>query len=194
SVEKLDKQGVNTIPLKKVIINIRTIIKYLENIYSYNSTNVGPNIPKEEIDSASQFITRDQIDWKKFKSNLSLQSSAFRHAIRVGVVLSGTYLTLNLINFNPNGLYWTLLTILVILKPGFGSTQERNAQRLIATLICCILRTLFSFTIDLINLNFIYHLFSSLRRRYLIALSYTVHFSLATHASPITHWTQSTDP
>ena len=174
SVEKLDKQGVNTIPLKKVMINIRTIIKYLENIYSYNSTNVGPNIPKEEIDSASQFITRDQIDWKKFKSNLSLQSSAFRHAIRVGVVLSGTYLTLNLINFNPNGIYWTLLTILVILKPGFGSTQERNAQRLIGTLIGGILGAVVIFTIDDVTIRFIFLIFFFLSGYSLFRINYIV--------------------
>src|SRR5690606_15420829 len=32
-----------------------------------------------------------------------------------------------------NGIYWTLLTIMVILKPGFGLTQERDMQRLIGT-------------------------------------------------------------
>lgn len=135
SIEELDRQGINTIPLKKVIINIRGIIKYLDSIYSYTFSNVGSNIPKEEIDSASQFITRDQIDWKKFKSNISLESSVFRHALRMAIVLSGTYCILNLIDFSANGIYWTLLTIMVILKPGFGLTQERNMQRLIGTVV-----------------------------------------------------------
>lgn len=174
SVEKLDRKGINTIPLKKVIINIRSIIKYLENIYSYNSTNVGPNIPKEEIDSASQFITRDQIDWKKFKSNLSLQSSAFRHALRMAIVLSGTYLTLNLINFSPNGIYWTLLTIMVILKPGFGSTQERNVQRLIGTLIGGILGAVVIFTIDDVTTRFIFLIFFFLTGYSLFRINYIV--------------------
>ncbi|MBD1423030.1 FUSC family protein [Sphingobacterium chuzhouense] len=154
SVESLDKKGINTIPLKKVIINIRSIIKYLDNIYSYNSTNVGPNIPKEEIDSASQFITRDQIDWKKFRSNLSLESSAFRHALRMAIVLSGTYLILNLVNFSPNGIYWTLLTIMVILKPGFGLTQERNLQRLVGTLVGGIIGAAVIFFIADVNIRF----------------------------------------
>src|SRR5690606_25018710 len=148
SVEKLDRKGINTIPLKKVIINIRSIIKYLENIYSYNSTNVGPNIPKEEIDSASQFITRDQIDWKKFKSNLSLQSSAFRHALRIAIVLSSTYLSIVNINFSPIGIYWTLLTFIFILNSGFVITQELNFERLISPLIVSILGAVVIFTID----------------------------------------------
>jgi uncharacterized membrane protein YccC len=53
----------------------------------------------------------------------------------MSIVLSGTYLILNLINFSEFGIYWVLLTILVILKPGFGLTQERNLQRLIGTII-----------------------------------------------------------
>src|SRR5690606_35115896 len=147
SVEKLDKQGVNTIPLKKVIINIRTIINYRENIYSYNSTDFGPNIPKEEIDSVYQFIIRDQNDWKMFMSNVCLQSTDFRHALRERDDISETYLTLNRINYNPNVIYWKLLTIFVILKTGLGSTHKRNAQRLLDTLIGGILGAEVIFTI-----------------------------------------------
>lgn len=174
SVETLDKKGINTIPLKKVIINIRGIIKYLENIYSYNSSNVGPNIPNEEIDSASQFVTRDQIDWTKFKSNLSLDSSAFRHALRLAIVLSGTYLTLNLVNFNPNGIYWTLLTIMVILRPGFGLTQERSVQRLAGTLIGGIIGAVVVFTIDDMTVRFILLIFFFLTGYSLFRINYIV--------------------
>lgn len=174
SVETLDKNGVNTIPLKKVIINIRRIIKYLENIYSYNSSNVGPNIPKEEIDSASQFVTRDQIDWTKFKSNLSLNSSAFRHALRIAIVLSGTYLTLNLVDFSPNGIYWTLLTIVVILRPGFGLTQERNVQRLVGTLVGGIIGAVVIFTVDDMNLRFVLLIFFFLTGYSLFRINYIV--------------------
>lgn len=174
SVEQLDKKGINTIPLKKVIINIRSIIKYLEGIYSYNSSNVGPNIPKEEIDSASQFITRDQIDWTKFKNNLSLNSSAFRHALRMAIVLSGTYLTLNLVDFNPNGIYWTLLTIVVILKPGFGLTQERNVQRLVGTLVGGIIGAVVIFAVDDVNLRFVLLIFFFLTGYSLFRINYIV--------------------
>ncbi|TYR34154.1 FUSC family protein [Sphingobacterium phlebotomi] len=174
SIEQLDKKGINTIPLKKVIINIRGIIKYLENIYSYNSSNVGPNVPKEEIDSASQFITRDQIDWKKFRSNLSLESSIFRHALRLAIVLSGTYLTLNLVNFSANGIYWTLLTIMVILKPGFGVTQERNLQRLVGTLMGGIIGATAIFFIADVNIRFVLLIFFFLAGYSLFRINYIV--------------------
>lgn len=173
AVDKLDKKNMNTIPLKKIIINIRTIAKFLDSIYSYSASQIS-EIPKEEIDSASQFITRDQIDWKKFRSNLSLESSFFRHALRMAIVLSGTYLTLSLINFNPNGIYWTLLTIMVILKPGFGLTQERNMQRLIGTVIGGIIGAVVVIFIQDETIRFILLIFFFLTAYSLFRVNYIV--------------------
>ncbi|KGE15889.1 FUSC family protein [Sphingobacterium deserti] len=172
-VEKLDKKQINTIPLKKIIINIRGIVKYLEDIYSYSSSKIS-DIPRQEIDSASQFITRDQIDWKKFKSNLSLESSVFRHALRMSLVLSGTYLTLSLISFNPNGIYWTLLTIMVILKPGFGLTQERNLQRLIGTVVGGVIGATIVFTIHDPAIRFVLLIFFFLTAYSLFRINYII--------------------
>ncbi|MFD1771071.1 FUSC family protein [Sphingobacterium suaedae] len=183
AVEKIDKQQINTIPLKKIIINIRGIIKYLENIYAYSSSKLS-DIPREEIDSASQFITRDQIDWKKFRSNLSLESSVFRHALRMSIVLAGTYLTLSLMNFNPNGIYWTLLTIMVILKPGFGLTKERNVQRLIGTIIGGVVGALIVFTIHDASIRFVLLIFffltaySFFRVNYIVAVMFMTPYVL----------------
>ncbi|PRD46589.1 FUSC family protein [Sphingobacterium haloxyli] len=184
AIEELDKKGVNTIPLKKVVINIRSIITYLENIYSYSSSNFGSGIPKEEIDSASQFVTRDQIDWKKFRSNLSLASSMFRHALRLAIVLSGTYLVLNLVDFSANGIYWTLLTIMVILKPGFGLTQERNLQRLIGTLVGGIIGAAVIFFIADVNTRFVLLIcfflagYSMFRINYIVAVMFITPYVL----------------
>lgn len=173
AVEKLDKEKVNTIPLKKIIINIRGIVKYIDNIYSYSSSNISA-IPRQEIDSASQFITRDQIDWKKFRNNLSLDSSVFRHALRMAIVLSGTYLVLSLIKFNPNGIYWTLLTIMVILKPGFGLTQERNLQRLIGTVIGGIIGAAIVFTVHDPTVRFVFLIFFFLTAYSLFRVNYII--------------------
>lgn len=183
AVDDLDKQKINTIPLKKIIINIRGIIKYLDNIYNYSSSKIS-DIPREEIDSASQFITRDQIDWKKFRSNLSLQSSVFRHALRMAIVLGGTYLTLNIIDFNANGIYWTLLTIMVILKPGFGLTKERNVQRLVGTIIGGIIGALIVYTIHDATIRFVLLIFffltaySFFRINYIIAVMFMTPYVL----------------
>lgn len=173
TVDKIDTTAGNTIPLKKIIINIRGIVKFIEDIYSYSSSAIS-EIPRQEIDSASQFITRDQIDWKKFRSNLSLNSSVFRHALRMAIVLSGTYLTLSLIGFNPNGIYWTLLTIMVILKPGFGLTQERNVQRLVGTVIGGIIGATIVFTIHDPAIRFVLLIFFFLTAYSLFRVNYII--------------------
>ncbi|MEJ5053980.1 FUSC family protein [Sphingobacterium sp. MYb382] len=174
AVDKLEKEEkINTMPLKKIIINIRTIVKYLDSIYSYSASKIS-EIPKQELDSASQFITRDQIDWKKFRSNLSFESSVFRHALRMAIVLSGTYLTLNLINFNQYGIYWTLLTIMVILKPGFGLTQKRNVQRLIGTLLGGVIGAVVLITIQDETIRFILLIFFFLTAYSMFRVNYIV--------------------
>lgn len=125
---------VNTIPLKKITVGIRKITTLLDNMYNYSVVNASA-INKREIDDASKFIQTSHIDWKKFKSNLSLESSFFRHSLRMSVVMTLSFVVLHLLNFGTQGSFWVLVTILVILKPGFGLTKERNVQRLIGTLI-----------------------------------------------------------
>src|SRR5690606_15916893 len=86
-------------------------------------------------------IQTEHIDLRKLKDNLSLNSSVFRHALRVSIVITATFLVLSLGYFDIGnmGSYWILLTIMVILKPGFALTKERNFQRLLGTIIGAII-------------------------------------------------------
>lgn len=128
------KYPINFIPLKKIVINIRAIVKHLQNIYQYSQFK-GVDVEKQEIKQAKKFINTEVINWNSFRDNLSLKSTVCRHALRMSIMLSATYLILNLIHYPTFGTYWILLTVLVILKPGFGLTKERNVQRVIGTII-----------------------------------------------------------
>ncbi|MFD2743938.1 MULTISPECIES: FUSC family protein [Sphingobacterium] len=146
-VEQIDKNyDRNTIPLKKVIVNIRKIAALIENMYNYSQINAS-SVVKEEIDDASKFIQTSHIDWKSFKSNLSKDSSIYRHAVRMAIVMTVSYFGMHFLNFSDKGSFWVLLTILVILKPGFGLTKERNVQRLMGTVIGGIVGALILVTI-----------------------------------------------
>lgn len=135
AVDEFDKSSEQSaIPLKKILINIRSITKHIRDIYNYGQFK-SVNVEKEEIQHSRKFLRNEALNWQKFRDNLSLSSSNFRHALRMSIMLSGTYLTLNLLHYPKFGTYWILLTILVILKPGFGLTKERNVQRLIGTVI-----------------------------------------------------------
>src|SRR6185312_13841033 len=74
-----------------------------------------------------------KIDVTTFKNNLTLQSSVFRHSLRMMVTCIIGYI---ISKFLPNGhhSYWLLLTIIVILKPGFSLTKQRNYERLTGTI------------------------------------------------------------
>jgi uncharacterized membrane protein YccC len=74
------------------------------------------------------------------RANLTLRSSAFRHAVRLGAtagVGAALYRALDL----PHG-YWVPLTVLFILRPDFGSTFTRGLQRYIGTAAGAVLATL----------------------------------------------------
>src|SRR5690606_2559557 len=134
-IDEYDRSSeVNSLPLKKIVINIRTITKHINNIYQYVQFKAD-DVNKEEIQQSTKFIKTDILNWQNLKDNLSLDSSIFRHALRMSIVLSGTYFLFNIFNYSSFTTYWILLTILVILKPGFGLTKERNLQRLIGTII-----------------------------------------------------------
>jgi len=134
AIEKVDKEyEINTLPLKKVLINVRNLIQRINSIYGYFDRDVKNSFRKEETD-LSQFIEHKDIDFKQFRENLTLKSTLFRHAARMAIVMGIGYLLSLVINVG-NHSYWILLTIMVILKPGFSLTKQRNFQRLIGTVI-----------------------------------------------------------
>src|SRR5690606_24038131 len=77
-------------------------------------------------------------------------------------------------NFSTNGVYWTPLTIMVILKPGFGLTKERNVQRLIGTIVGGIIGAVIVYTIQDANIRFILLIFFFLTAYSLFRVNYIV--------------------
>lgn len=74
-----------------------------------------------------------------FVSNLRLDSAAFRYALRVSLAIALAMLAgMQLPDTGKHG-YWIALTIIVIMKPAFSMTKNRNVNRLIGTLIGCAL-------------------------------------------------------
>jgi len=71
---------------------------------------------------------------KLFRDNLNLNSVIFKHALRVSTVCLFGYVVTKLAPYGHHS-YWVLLTILVILKPAFSLTKQRNYQRIIGTIV-----------------------------------------------------------
>lgn len=126
--------GMNTLALKKILINMRNLIQRIDNMYGYFDTKPGNTFRKEEAADLKRFVEPREIDLKQFRENLTLKSNQFRHAVRMGTVLGVGYLISFMLDFGAHS-YWILLTIMVILKPGFSLTKQRNFQRLAGTVI-----------------------------------------------------------
>src|SRR5690606_3937023 len=99
----------------------------------YFEAKRGNTFRREEADF-KRFVEHREIDVKQLRENLTLKSTQFRHAIRMAAVLGIGYLVSFILDFGTHS-YWILLTIMVILKPGFSLTKQRNFQRLAGTII-----------------------------------------------------------
>ncbi len=120
----------NTFVLKKIIINIRNLVNRIDRIYDYFNNKT---IRKQTTD-LSKFVDHYEFDWRLFRNNITIKSDYFRHALRLSIVMSIGYLIANFFEFG-NHSYWILLTIGVILKPGFSLSKKRVFQRLTGTFI-----------------------------------------------------------
>ena len=87
--------------------------------------------------SLTQFMSRQQFRPRLVTSNLRFDSPFCRYALRV-TLAAGIALALSaLIPTLARQGYWILLTVLIIMKPGFALTRQRNNWRLIGTLLGC---------------------------------------------------------
>ena len=120
------------IALKNIEVNIENILARVKTINGYFNKKVKKHLKDEKLDT-ERFISRQTIDIKLMFENLTFSSTTFRHSIRVAIVMLLGFLVARLMNSTHS--YWILLTILVISKPGFALTKERNYQRLIGTVI-----------------------------------------------------------
>jgi uncharacterized membrane protein (TIGR01666 family) len=121
-------------------ISLRHILDSIEDIAGrtrvlHQYTTYDQKLTKKEnaAPDPENFITRQHLDPKLFRDNLTFRSNIFRHSIRIALAALSAY-TAGL--FFPLGhSYWILLTVIVILKPAYGLTKKRNLERLVGTLI-----------------------------------------------------------
>jgi len=84
------------------------------------------------------FLTQQRYSLGILLANLRWTSPTFRFALRVAMAISAGLLLSEWLPYQSHG-YWTALTIAVILKPSFSITRQRRADRLVGTLIGCVL-------------------------------------------------------
>jgi uncharacterized membrane protein (TIGR01666 family) len=120
--------------LKKILINLRDLNKEIENIFNYyNSSSSKILIASSNDVDVSKFVTHQDYEPHVFFDNFTLDSAAFKHALRVSLVCLIGFTVAKALALGHHS-YWVLLTIIVILKPGFSLSKQRNYQRLVGTI------------------------------------------------------------
>ncbi len=123
----------STLVLKKILVNLMTLARSLHDLPTHVSAtgkNAGESLPDLQY---SRFVDHQTIEPKAFWDNLTFSSSVFRHALRVAIACLTGYIIGLMLPYGAHS-YWILMTITVILKPGFSLTKERNEQRLVGTI------------------------------------------------------------
>lgn len=124
----------NFMILRQIMMRISEITKEINEIYKVFSQNVKLAKSLSTGLDLKKFMPKEEkINFKVLRSNISLTSSHFRHAIRITTALLLGYLV-SLLPFVEIGhTYWILITIVAILKPAYSITKQRNLLRFYGT-------------------------------------------------------------
>ncbi|HVG42919.1 MAG TPA: FUSC family membrane protein [Chitinophagaceae bacterium] len=126
------KEGTSNLVLKKLLVNMRNLQQRLNDVTLYfdSSNKSGGRTSSREY---TRFVSHQSFGVKLLLNNFSLESSIFRHSLRVAIACITGFVLAKVISYGQHS-YWILLTVAFILKPAFGLTKERNYQRIIGTI------------------------------------------------------------
>ncbi|MBS7563118.1 FUSC family protein [Mucilaginibacter sp. Bleaf8] len=150
---KIDELGkseqISNLVLKKVLVNLRDLNKKINSINYYHNSRSSKQLLENPYQvEYDKFVGHQDFSPNVLVDNLNLKSSTFKYSLRVaivcllGFIITKSSLLMQLVSdimgrklaFGHHS-YWVLLTIIVILKPGFSLSKQRNYQRLVGTII-----------------------------------------------------------
>lgn len=123
--------------LRATANKIREVIALIARLHAASQASHGalPMVPSSDL---TPFLTQQRYSLRMLLSNLRWSSPVFRFALRVAMAITVGLASSDWLPYTSHG-YWTALTIAVILKPSFSLTRQRRADRLIGTLIGCLI-------------------------------------------------------
>lgn len=174
------KGQANAIVLRKILVNIRQLLQDLNLVHEY----FDPHKKRERTSlDHSHFVSHQSLDPRIISNNFTLQSSVFRHALRVCIACITGFVVAKVIAYGHHS-YWILLTIAFILKPAFSLTKQRNIERIAGTLVggalgIAVLLTFPNKTVQFIFMVlFMIGTYSFMRIRYLVMVICTTPYVL----------------
>lgn len=127
------RERADLIPFDGIFDNLEHIAQRLYNLHRLTRLERAKEASFDHQLELAKFTTRQRYDVETFRNNLTFNSHIFRHALRTALAMMSGFLLGHLLHLSKT--YWILLTIMVIMKPGFSLTKTRSFQRIIGTLI-----------------------------------------------------------
>jgi uncharacterized membrane protein (TIGR01666 family) len=132
-IDALEDSNNSNLVLKKILVNLRNLGERTDELMNYfKAGTIARRNLRTDTDYA-KFVSHQVISASVFMSNLSLDSAVFRHSLRMMITCITGFIIARLLP-NAHHSYWILLTIIVIVKPGFSLTKQRNLERLFGTI------------------------------------------------------------
>ena len=141
SLDAAEFPPMSLVALTNIEVNIENIYARIKKIVTYFKERKLETLDNHQARPAL-FVNHQEFEFGQFTENLSFNSHIFRHALRVGILMLLGFVIAHSFNFLHSN--WILLTIMVIMKPGFSMTKERNLHRLIGTILGAIVGMLIS--------------------------------------------------
>ncbi len=132
AIKELYDEGQKPLVLSKIYVTLKQILYKLSFIHRF-LYDEGFDKIHNPLEHGDRFIQKTDYSLKKIKDHLNLKSPIFRHALRSAIVIFVAYGISFILPMSYHS-YWMLMTVLVILKPGFSVTKKRNFQRVKGTL------------------------------------------------------------
>lgn len=125
--EKID----DFISLGRILNNLEDLSNKIQRLHHY--TSYDRQIRRHEKASVTfdNYSETQDIRPSLFFDNLNFHSNVFRYSLRVAFALLLGFIISLFFHFGHS--YWILLTIVVILKPAYSLTKQRNKDRLAGT-------------------------------------------------------------
>ncbi len=174
------------ITLRHILDSVKDIYRRLETLHRYTSFDSRLSAGFSNKVDYTKFVRPSEFNLKLLTNNISIHSNIFRHSIRVCLSLLAGYFLSKILPFGHG--YWILLTIIVILKPAYSLTKQRNIERIGGTFAGAVLGAAVLWLVKdervlvTVMIAGMVIAYSMLRQKYLVAvIAMTVYILIAFH-------------
>lgn len=109
-------------------------VKGLERVYKQR---VNADQLRGKYKDLEKFLSPQHYRVESIKENLNFNSSIFRHSLRLTITIIAGYALGEILLLQKE--YWILMTIIVIMRPGYGLTKQRSKDRVLGTILGCLI-------------------------------------------------------